>query len=71
MIRAGYREDVMKSDTIWLCASCYLCAARCPKDIKITDKKGLYIRNQYMNRIFGQMMRLELDLRLIFGKQSI
>ncbi len=37
MIRAGYRKDVMKSDTMWICASCYLCAARCPKDIKITD----------------------------------
>lgn len=37
MIRAGYRDDVMKSDTIWICASCYMCAARCPKDIKITD----------------------------------
>jgi heterodisulfide reductase subunit C len=37
MIRAGFKEEVLKSDTIWLCASCYLCAARCPKDIKITD----------------------------------
>lgn len=36
-IRAGMREDVLASDTIWLCASCYSCAVRCPKEIKIAD----------------------------------
>lgn len=37
MIRAGLRDEVLKSDTIWICASCYMCTARCPKNIKITD----------------------------------
>lgn len=37
MIRAGMRDDVLASNTIWKCASCYLCAVRCPSKIKITD----------------------------------
>jgi heterodisulfide reductase subunit C len=37
LIRAGYRDRVLNSNTIWLCASCYACYVRCPKEIKITD----------------------------------
>jgi heterodisulfide reductase subunit C len=37
MIRAGARDDVLKSNTIWMCASCYMCQHRCPSQIKITD----------------------------------
>lgn len=37
MIRAGFRQEVLTSITIWLCASCYSCTVECPKGIKITD----------------------------------
>lgn len=37
MIRADMEDEVLKSDTIWYCASCYSCSVRCPMDIKITD----------------------------------
>ncbi|MFH1131730.1 MAG: 4Fe-4S dicluster domain-containing protein [Pseudomonadota bacterium] len=37
MIRAGLRDKVLSSTTIWTCASCYSCTARCPQEIKITD----------------------------------
>lgn len=37
MVREGFKEDVLKSSTIWLCASCYACTVECPKGIKITD----------------------------------
>ena len=37
LIRAGRRYDVLTSNTMWTCASCYLCTARCPKDVKITE----------------------------------
>jgi heterodisulfide reductase subunit C len=37
MIRAGMREQVLDTLTIWTCASCYQCAHRCPQQIKITD----------------------------------
>ena len=37
LIRAGFRDEVLGSNTIWYCSSCYTCAVRCPKEIKITD----------------------------------
>jgi len=30
------RKEVLNSKTIWLCASCFTCAERCPRDINIT-----------------------------------
>jgi heterodisulfide reductase subunit C len=37
MTRAGFKKEVLESNTIWLCASCYSCTVECPKGIKITD----------------------------------
>jgi quinone-modifying oxidoreductase, subunit QmoC len=37
MIREGFKEEVLNSVTIWLCASCYSCTCECPREIKITD----------------------------------
>ncbi|TET39023.1 MAG: heterodisulfide reductase [Dehalococcoidia bacterium] len=36
MVRAGLREEVLSSNSMWFCASCYLCTVRCPRDIKPT-----------------------------------
>lgn len=30
------KKEVLNSNTIWLCSSCYTCAERCPRDINIT-----------------------------------
>ena len=35
--RAGMIDRIVKSNTIWLCTSCYYCTVRCPAGIKITD----------------------------------
>ncbi|MDP2931573.1 MAG: 4Fe-4S dicluster domain-containing protein [Chloroflexota bacterium] len=37
LVRAGRRFEVLSSNTMWTCASCYLCTARCPQNVKITD----------------------------------
>jgi heterodisulfide reductase subunit C len=37
LIRAGKRDQVLRSNTPWLCVSCYHCAVRCPQEIEITD----------------------------------
>ena len=34
MVRAGMKDEVLNSSSIWYCVSCYLCTARCPRDIK-------------------------------------
>ena len=37
LFRAGDIDSVIKSRTIWVCASCYSCQTRCPSSIKVTD----------------------------------
>ncbi|MCX6143812.1 MAG: 4Fe-4S dicluster domain-containing protein [Ignavibacteriales bacterium] len=37
LFRAGELETIMRSRSIWICASCYACTTRCPSGIKITD----------------------------------
>ncbi len=36
-LRAKQLDKVLKSNTPWLCASCYYCTVRCPAGIKFTD----------------------------------
>jgi quinone-modifying oxidoreductase subunit QmoC len=36
MIRAGKREEVLSSDSMWMCTSCYNCISRCPRGLPIT-----------------------------------
>jgi len=37
MLRAGMREEVLRSNTPWICVSCYHCVVRCPQEIHIAD----------------------------------
>lgn len=36
MIRAGQRQEVLTSDAMWMCTSCYNCVVRCPRKLPIT-----------------------------------
>jgi quinone-modifying oxidoreductase subunit QmoC len=36
MIRAGQRDEVLGSDSMWMCTSCYNCVVRCPRQLPIT-----------------------------------
>jgi len=52
MVRADFKNEVLRSHTVWLCASCYACTTECPRQIRITDimyalkqraiKEGIY-----------------------------
>lgn len=37
LVRSDFKNEVLKSTTIWLCASCYHCTVECPRQIRITD----------------------------------
>jgi len=37
MVRAGLREQVLGSNTPWMCVSCYYCSVRCPQEVHIPD----------------------------------
>ncbi|HVP24181.1 MAG TPA: 4Fe-4S dicluster domain-containing protein [Conexivisphaerales archaeon] len=37
LVRSGRVDEALRSESIWLCASCYNCTVECPAGIKITD----------------------------------
>ncbi len=37
LLRAGMRDEALRSNTFWMCVSCYHCVVRCPQEIHITD----------------------------------
>jgi heterodisulfide reductase subunit C len=37
MALLGMREQVLKSEFIWLCSTCYTCHERCPQEVRITE----------------------------------
>lgn len=36
LLQLGQNEEVLASKTIWICASCFTCEARCPKGIDLS-----------------------------------
>ncbi len=45
MVNAGLKEQVLKTNTFWLCASCYHCTVRCPRKINIAE--AMYALKRY------------------------
>lgn len=37
LARSDFKNRVLRSRSIWLCASCYACTTACPREIRITD----------------------------------
>ncbi len=52
MILLGLKEEVLKSNFIWLCSSCYSCYELCPRDVKITrlmaSVRNIAVREGYI-----------------------
>jgi quinone-modifying oxidoreductase subunit QmoC len=67
MIRAGKREEVLTSDAMWMCTSCYNCVVRCPRKLPITTiMHGLA---QYSARLgLAPRMQPTRDFSLMFYK---
>ncbi len=56
MVREGFKQEVVTSFAIWLCASCYECTVRCPAGIRVTEVmyalKRIAIREKIYPRRF-------------------
>ncbi|MBE0415030.1 MAG: 4Fe-4S dicluster domain-containing protein [Dehalococcoidia bacterium] len=35
LVQLGLEEDIAKSNTIWICASCITCSLRCPRGVDL------------------------------------
>lgn len=70
LARDGFKDEVLRSFTIWLCAACYACTVACPKQIKVTEvmhafkqraiREGVYPRRfpvPVLEREFFSMVR--------------
>lgn len=68
MALLGFRDEVLSSDFIWLCSSCYACHERCPQDVRITDLvhalTNIAIREGYVPSAF----RAQVDLLRDHGR---
>ena len=66
MTRAGLKDDVLSSFTIWLCASCYACTVECPKNIKITDIMYALKRQAIEENIYPRRFSIPILAREFF-----
>jgi heterodisulfide reductase subunit C len=62
MVILGMREEVLKSDFIWLCSTCYTCTDRCPQGVHFTSimnaLKNIAAREGYVHPSFKEQARL-------------
>ncbi|MBN1658255.1 MAG: 4Fe-4S dicluster domain-containing protein [Anaerolineae bacterium] len=82
LIRLNRAETVLSSRAIWVCAACYACTVRCPRDIEITDlmaslrslavERGYAPRDASFDRAFLNLVKrdgrmFELELLLRYN----
>ena len=64
----GMKKEVLSSQFIWLCSSCYTCFERCPQDVKIPELmnaiKNIAVREGYI----PPAMKVQLDLLSSYGR---
>ena len=64
----GMKKEVLSSQFIWLCSSCYTCSERCPQDVKIPEMmnaiRNIAVREGYIPPV----MKVQLDLLSSFGR---
>jgi len=64
----GMKKEVLSSQFIWLCSSCYTCFERCPQNVKIPELmnaiKNIAVREGYL----PPSMRIQLELLSSSGR---
>jgi heterodisulfide reductase subunit C len=73
MLRAGMRQDVLRSNTPWICVSCYHCVVRCPQNVHIADVmytlKGMAIKAKlYKDSTAPDFSKSFVDMVESFGR---
>jgi heterodisulfide reductase subunit C len=68
MALLGMKKEVLSSQFIWLCSSCYTCYERCPQDVRIPELmnaiKNIAVREGFL----PPAMRTQIDLLSSFGR---
>ena len=62
MVLLGMREEVLTSDFIWLCSTCYTCYDRCPQDVMLTSLmtalRNIAVKDGHVHPAFKEQARL-------------
>lgn len=76
MVKNGFKDEALKSFTIWLCSSCYTCQVRCPAKIEITEVMYALKRKAIEEKVYPQKLPIPvLDREMTnliknFGRNS-
>jgi len=64
LAQLGLEEKALNSKTIWICASCFTCASRCPRDVDLArvmeGMRMLVLRQKGANRLKPEELPTEL-----------
>ncbi len=54
LVKNGFKDEALRSFTIWLCSSCYTCQVRCPAKIEITEVMYALKRKAIEEKVYPQ-----------------
>jgi heterodisulfide reductase subunit C len=67
MIQLGLKKEVLNSNTIWICTTCFSCSVRCPRGIYPTElmetlkpiamSEGIKNRNAKFDTVFADVVK--------------
>ena len=64
LTRAGKRQEVLSSNSMWCCATCHLCTVRCPRGIEMPElmhvMQSIAIRDGLASRVSAPTMQRTL-----------
>ncbi len=65
LIQLGAEQQVLSSDAMWYCLSCFACAVRCPNDINIAKVMDI-LREMSLKRGYRAALPEVLDFHRLF-----
>jgi heterodisulfide reductase subunit C len=68
MALLGMKKEVLSSQFIWLCSSCYTCFERCPQDVRIPELMNAIRNIAVREGHLPPAMKTQLDLLSSFGR---
>jgi heterodisulfide reductase subunit C len=67
MVQLGLKKEVLNSNTIWICTTCFSCSVRCPRGIRPTElmetlkpiaiAEGIKNKNERFDGVFSDVVR--------------
>lgn len=67
MVQLGLKKEVLSSNTIWICTTCFSCSVRCPRGIHPTElmemlrpiaiEEGIKNRNIKFDNVFSDVIK--------------